>query len=198
MAYQDFEDEKNAIDLITDSMFSLDFLKFYTDSLADPSLNQKSVEYLYSFWLGNRHIPISRPKIPFSMGAILGYLYVGILFAKEGWYGLLPDQALARSAAWGVDTLIIHNPCDPNIKLPAFARRLRNSLGHGMIKINVPMDGTFTPDNVEETVTVTFKDINPKDQKDIFEATMKISEIEKFIQQFQRLIYHNVASRNNN
>jgi hypothetical protein len=194
MPYADFENEKDAIDHITDAMFALDFLKFYTDSLANPSINQKSIEYFYSFWLGNRQIPLTQPKIPFNMGAILGYLYVGILFAKEGWYSLIPQQSLIQSASWGVETLTVSNPSNPDIKLNGFARRIRNALGHGRIKINVPMDGSFTPDNVEDTVSITFNDVG-RDPSDTFEVTMKIIELEKFIKQFQSLIHDDVSSR---
>jgi len=194
MPYSSFEDEKDALDNITNAMFSLDFLKFYTDSLANHELSQKSIEYFYSSWLENRHISLQDPKIPFSLGAILGYLYVGILYAKEGWYTLIPAQPLNQSIDWGTSTLIVNNPVNSNIQLNAFARRIRNALGHGRIKINVPMDGTFTPDNVEDTVSVTFKDVG-RNPTDIFETTMKISELEKFIRKFQELIFADVKSR---
>ena len=192
MPYADIEDEKDAIDHITNAMFSLDFLKFFTDSLANPSLNQKSIEYFYSFWLGNRNLP--EFKIPFNPGIVLGYLYVGILYAKEGWYSLIPNKPLNESGEWGVSNLTVSNPQEPDIRLNDFARRIRNALGHGRIKINIPRDGSFTPDNVEDTVSVTFNDVN-RDPSDTFEVTMKISELEKFIKQFQELIHRDVSSR---
>lgn len=112
------DDKKDAVDNVTNAMYSLDFLKSFTEAVIDPKLQEKSVNYFYSYWLGTTGQ--SEVKIPFNPGAVLGFLYVGILYTKEIWFDLIPEIPISKAQEWGVANVIIDNPKDPNLRLNSF------------------------------------------------------------------------------
>src|SRR4030042_5865822 len=97
----DLEQEKNAVDYITNCMFSLCFLESISDFIFSQKRDALTVGQFYDQWV--QGTGAKEPKIPYNLGAILGYLYCGILFAKEYWHDLLPNVDLAKAdSKWSI------------------------------------------------------------------------------------------------
>jgi len=192
MATLNLKEEQDAIDYITNCTFSVDFLQAFSEEVFNYNSNQVSILDFYLNWLKHTNAP--ERKIPFSPGSFLGLLFVGILYAKENWFALIPNVGLSDANEWGVNRAKPNNPKDPNISLRNFSRRIRNSLGHGYAQIEVPQKGV-TKENILDKVRFKFKDQNMMDPSDTFEVSLTMKELVYFIRKFQSEIYDSVKSK---
>lgn len=134
-------------------------------------------------------------KIPFSLGAIIGYLYCGILFTKEHWFELLPDvDFIDADLRWGISGTPFSAPKREKPSLKYVVRRIRNALGHGNIDVNVPRDLKDRTDRMTR-VTIKFCDRNNSDPSDTFHIELSLKQLSTFVRAFQSLIHNKVRSR---
>ncbi len=192
MAQLDFEEEKDAHDYLMNFMFTADFLKVFSNNVFLEPNGQMSIREFY-----DQYLILSKSKeltIPFNPGSIVALLLLGLLWAKENWFSLIPDVGLdASPPEWGFKDAKPLNPQKPAMTLPGFVRRLRNSLGHGYAKVNLPID--FNPQNMHKLVSFTFKDKNMRDPADTFEVVLTVEQLVTFIRQFQSAIWHDIKKR---
>ncbi len=105
MSKKSLSEERDAVDRVTEAMYSLGFLQDITNFNFSADRDKLTVGQFYREWL--KHSGAPGPVIPFSLGAILGYLYVGILFTKENWFDLVPEDAIQTAdEAWGLKALL--------------------------------------------------------------------------------------------
>jgi len=195
MSDDELEIEADAIDLLTDSMFSLDFLKKISDEIFSENRDKISVGQFYDEWL--KSTGRKDHKIPFNLGSVLGYIYCGILWAKEKWFDLLPDIKLNDlNEDWGIKGITYISPknADPNLKY--VVRRLRNALGHGNVKIDLPKDVNDKSELMDRT-SLEFHDINVRDNNDIFDTSLTLNQLVQFVKKFQSIIHKDVRERKN-
>lgn len=189
----DLEREKNAVDIVTNSMFSLDFLEGITDVIFSEQRDSMTVGHFYDEWL--KASGVREKKIPFSLGAIIGYLYCGILFAKEHWFEMLPDvDFIDANPKWGISGAPFSAPKKEKPSLKYVIRRVRNALGHGNINVNVPRDLKDRTDRMTR-VTIEFCDRNNSDPSDTFHIELSLKQLSTFVRAFQSLIHNTVRSK---
>jgi len=192
MGKLDQEQEKNAVDLITNSMFSLSFLESISNIIFGPNPDSITVKQFYKEWI--RLTNAKDFKIPYNLGAILGYLYVGILFAKEHWQNLLPDIELAKAdPKWGISGTECNFPNKKNPSLKDTVRRIRNALGHGRVVVNVPKG--IKRSELMSRVTLHLHDVKPNKLYDTFDITLSLEQLCNFIKAFQSVIHKHVRSK---
>lgn len=191
------DNEKISMDIVTGSMYSLNLLRNLTVAIFNPKLNSMSVSEFYEQWLKKCKHP--QRLTPYNLGSIMGYLYCGILLAKEQWYELLPDEKIAHSAsAWGFSSAAYTSSKkkDPSIKYTI--RRMRNALGHGNILFTIPSDlGKDKEDKLEfeKRVTIKFFDKDTKNCTDIFEIEMPLLDLTTMIKKFHSIAYQEVIKK---
>ena len=110
------DQERDAVDHITECMFSVDFLKSISDAIFEHR-SELTVGQFYDTWFKATG-STRKVLIPFNPGIGLALLYVGILFAKENWFDLVPDVELSKSdPAWGLKNAAV---TAPTIKIRRF------------------------------------------------------------------------------
>ena len=192
------DEERNSIDLVTDSMYSTDFLDQITAQIFSPN-NRITVIDFYDQWL--KKTEAVEKKIPFSPGAIAGYLYCGLVLTREIWDDLLPKCKLKDlDPEWGLDGVSFvtsKGPKSDEEELAFVTKRLRNSVSHGNISLIIRNAAEIKKNRnkIHDQVDWTFKDVNLFDPKDTFEITLTMRRIETFIKKFHSEIHADVRSR---
>jgi len=185
--------EQEALDLIIGSQCSTDFLLKSSDIIF--SLRRKTILMgkFYDDWVKSCKIPPAG-QVPFSLGALLGYVYVGILYAKEVWFDLIPDVIPAQAKEWNLDGIKYIASKNPQATIRYIFRRIRNALGHGNIATEVPQVHVNFGD-LFRLCTITFNDVNPKDSTDSFEITLSFEQLFKLVNHFclvvEKRVYFN-------
>ena len=196
----DLFQEKLAMDIFTSSMYSLNFLKNITVAIFDHDLKSLNVEDIYDQWLRKCGLSeVEVPHIPYSFGAIIGYLYCGILLAKEKWFDLLPEDKIEdASPDWGFSSATYFSSQEPYPTIKYAIRRMRNALGHGNILFNVP-DGfqrdQKDKDDFERKVSIKLHDENIRDRGDTFDIEISIFGLAKAIKKFHGIAYRHVIAK---
>ena len=191
MAKRDAESEKDAVDCITHCMYSVGFLKDISDVIFSPNRDRITVGQFYDRWLQARGK--KEPVIPFSIGILLAHMYVGILFAKENWFDLVPDTGLTTDATWGLSEAPVVAPKESSPTVKYVVRRIRNSLGHGTPEVNVPQSG-LTRTNMLSVVTVTFRDVNVRNPGDTFQAELTLNQVITLVKKLQGEVHQSLLS----
>jgi HEPN family protein len=192
MSKVNLDEERNAIDYVTQIMYSTAFLHDISNLIFSSQPDRISVGEFYGEWLKQSEAP--EVKIPFSPGAVLGYLMVGILWTKEHWLESVPDvDYKTADSEWGLTTCQTTSPKRPNPTLRYVVRRIRNSLGHGRAILHVPDD--VTKDTLLQKATLTFKDSDPRDPSDNFELTATLDELSRFVKKFQITVHADIKKR---
>ena len=189
------KEERDAVDLITDSMFAIDFLQIASRLAFSDDGERTSVKQLYELWRSRNQRP--EKSLPFNPGSILSFLYLGILFPKEksDWFELVPDDPLVASdPAWGLRTAAVAAPKRPNPTVKYCVRRLRNALGHAAPVYNFP-ESLPAGGNAFEAVTVTFKDENVRDPNDTFEVTLSVLQCLSLAAKSRSLVHQHVRKK---
>ncbi len=193
MSKLDIKHEKDGVDLVTNAMYSLSFLQSINDHIFFEKSDTMTVGQFYNKWL--KDITAIEPKVPFSLGAILGYLYIGILFTKEHWFDLLPDIEYSQvDTSWGISNTEYISPKNPNPTFKYVVRRIRNALGHGYVIIDTPKVLKDKGDRFTK-VYLKFHDVNSRDADDTFDVRLSIEQLFKFVKAFQSLVYNHVRNK---
>ena len=196
----DLIQEKLAMDIFTSSMYSLNFLKNITVAIFDPELKSLKVGDIYSQWLKKSGFSkIDTAHTPYSLGAIIGYLYCGILLAKEKWFDLLPEEKIEdASPDWGFSSVNYRSPQESSPTIKYAIRRMRNALGHGNILFNVP-NGIYRDKSdkydFEKKVSIKFHDENIRKPGDTFDIEISLFGLTNAIKKFHRIAYADVIAK---
>ena len=188
--------EKAIMDVVTGSIYSLNFLRNITEAIFEPRLQSLKVGEVYEQWLKMCGYP--RTIIPYSLGAIIGNLYCGILLSKEQWFDLLPEDKIDESSSeWGFLSAT-YSPQEPSPTIKYAFRRMRNALGHGNIFFNFPKNiqrNRKDKADFEKKFTVKFYDVNPKDSKDFFIIENSLLGLLTAIREFHKIAYKHVITK---
>lgn len=188
--------EKTVMDIVTGSIYSLNFLRNITEAIFDPRLQSLKVGEVYEQWLKMCGYPLG--VIPYNFGAIMGNLYCGILLAKEQWFDLLPEDKIEESSSdWGFLSAT-YSPQKPSPTIRYAFRRMRNALGHGNIYISVPSDiqrNRKDKADFEKKLKVKFHDVNPRNSGDIFDIEIPLLGLLTAIREFHKIAYEHVITK---
>ncbi|POA86942.1 hypothetical protein C1882_07785 [Pseudomonas sp. FW305-E2] len=188
---KDFENEKDAIDVVTESMFSVGFLKDISDCISEGNGDKLTVKNFYDQW--SQQVRPGHIIIPFNLGIITSYLYTGILLTKERWDSLIPDDATPEALAeWSLSCVVVTAPMKPAPSVKYIIRRIRNALGHGNIKIDVPEDAVR--DQLLEQVKFELFDVS-RDPADTFLAVASVKSLIGLVRKLQSVAHADIRSR---
>lgn len=202
---EDMVQEKIAMDILTGSMYSLNFLKNITTAIFDPKLQSLKVGEIYDQWLRMTGLSeiheTHRIPIPYNFGSIIGYLYCGVLLAKEKWFDFLPEDKIDGSSPdWGFSSITYSAPQEPSPTIKYVFKRIRNALGHGHILIDVPIDVQKNESDkydFEKKITLKFHDENQRKPGDTFDIEITLLGISTAIKKFHSITYPHVTAKNN-
>lgn len=182
-----------ALEVVAGSMYSLNFLRNASDAIFDDRLRSWGIGEIYDGWtkrFGMDAFP--SPFVPYSLGAVIGYLYCGILFAKEAWFDLLPDTELSLAeSAWGFEEMYYSCPLKPRPTIKYVFRRLRNALGHGNISLEVIRQDDFDKRDkeiLEKNTIFIFHDKNQLNEQDIFDARITLFNLSRSVRMFYKIV----------
>lgn len=190
MAKRFEEIDRLAMDIISSSMYSLNFLRNISVAIFDQRIQDMTVREFHAAWL--KKAKYTEHSVPYCLGSILGYLYCGILLSKERWYEVLPEDAVKdASPEWGFTGAKYNSPRKPNPSIKYAVRRIRNALGHGNMSIDVPHDLDYRKDEFEfeKRTSIRFYDEDQRDKSDVFEIEMSINGLSALVKKFQGLVY---------
>jgi hypothetical protein len=182
--------DKCAMDIISGSMYSLNFLRNISVAIFDQTIGDMTVREFHTAWL--KKAKYTGHSHPYCLGSILGYLYCGILLSKERWYDLLPEDPVKDAPSeWGLAGVKYNSPKTPDPSIKYAIRRMRNALGHGNISIDVPHDLDYRKDafDFEKRSFIRFYDEDPRDKSDVFEIEISIYGLSALVKKFQGLVY---------
>lgn len=184
------EADRLAMDIISGSMYSLNFLRNISVAIFDKRIEDMTVREFYTAWL--KKAKCTEHSVPYCLGSILGYLYCGILLSKERWYDLLPEDPIKDAPSeWGFAGVEYNSPKKPDPSIKYTIRRIRNALGHGNMSIDVPHDLDYRKDEFEfeKRTFIRFYDEDPSDKSDVFDIEISIDGLSALVKKFQRLVY---------
>lgn len=197
MADPKLDNDKISMEIVTGSMYSLNLLRNLTVAIFSPELKSMTIGEFYEQWLEKCNHP--QHSTPYSLGSVMGYLYCGILLAKEQWYDLLPSEKIAQAASeWGFSSATYTSSKKKNPSIKYAIRCMRNALGHGNILFNVPSDlGKNKEDKLEfeKRVTIKFFHKEERDPTDIFEIEMPLLDLTTVIKKFHSIAYQKVIKK---
>jgi hypothetical protein len=182
--------DRLAMDVISGSKYSLNFLRNISVAIFDQSIEDMTVREFHTEWL--KKTGYTEHSVPYCLGSILGYLYCGILLSKERWYDLLPEDSINDAPSeWGFAGVKYNSPKKANPSIKYAIRRMRNALGHGNMLIDVPRDLDYRKDEFEfeKRTFIRFYDEDPKDKSDVFEIEITIAGLSAMVKKFQELVY---------
>ena len=204
MDVNDDVQEEIAMDILTGSMYSVNFLKNITTAIFDPKLQSLKVGEIYDQWLRMTGLSEIHDKqripIPYNYGAIIGYLYCGVLLAKEKWFDLLPEDKIDGSSSdWGFSSSKCSAPQEPSPTIKYVFKRIRNALGHGNILIDVPVDvqkNKTDKSDFEKKITLKFHDENMRKPGDTFDIEITLFALSTAIEKFHGIACPHVIGKN--
>lgn len=186
------DEEKDAIDNITNAMLSVGFLADISDFIFSINRDRLTVGQFYDRWIKNASLKKDKP--PLSPGIILGLMYVGMVYGKETWDNIIPNIEIKKiDDAWGIKNASFKCPKKRSLTLRYVVRRFRNSLSHGNVKFIIP-PGLKREKRFDE-VKIEFHDENPKDRSDTFDVVLTLREIYQFIKKFQNFVHRHVRAK---
>jgi hypothetical protein len=192
--------EMSAMDILSGCMYSLSFSKSITAAIFDPNLRFQKIGDFYDQW--KRECGFNEDEnqhLPYSLGTITGYLYCGVLLAKEKWIDLLPEDPIEKTNPdWGFSSAVYTSSKNQTPTVKYTFRRIRNALGHGNIIMKAPDTFKRNPrdrNDFEKIITLLFHDENPRDPSDTFDIEISLFGLAKAIRRFQSISYENVISK---
>ena len=196
----DLFQEKLAMDILSSSMYSLNFLKNITVAIFDPNLKSLRLDEFYDRWVIKCGFSEDETHhLPYSLGPIIGYLYCGVLLAKEKWFNLLPEDRIDKAnPEWGFSSVKYSSPKNHSPTIKYSFRRMRNALGHGHIIMRVPQNfekNKNDKDDFEKKVTLKFHDEDPRDPTDTFDIEISLFGLATAIRRFHAITYANVIAK---
>ncbi len=182
--------EKDAVDIVTDTMYSLDFLDEISKVIFSPSRNEVTVGEFYDQWLASTMA--TEMKIPFNLGVFVAYLFVGLLVTKENWTGLIPDEDVDNiSLDWGLGG-VNYSATKKPLKLKEFIRCLRNALGHSDFSFELS-NNLQSVVGFHNKVIIVFRD--QRDLSNAFEARLTLAQLERLIKKFHSVVHASVEKK---
>ena len=185
----DLEQEKYAIDIISGSMYALNFLRNVTMAISNPEKSSMTVKEFY-----DKEVELSRNTdfLPYDLGVILGNLYCGLLLAKEYWFKLLPDDELSMSdPEWCLLDVTCTSPKEAKPTVKYVIKRIRHALAHG----NIIIKNVTKCRRDEKKITIEFHDENQRDSSDTFDIELSLFRLIAIMKKFQRIAYEHVTSK---
>ena len=179
--------EQRGIDAITHGMLSASLLEALNVILLSEKRDQMTVGEFYDWWARSHQ---SARFTPFNEGVVLAFLYLGVLFARENWKELVPDDELS---SWKLSPVRLVVPKKPRPKLKYFVRRIRNSLAHGSPTIHVPQD--TSQEELASAITITFRDVNQKNASDTFDAELTLQDAFHLAKMLHLTFHTEIANR---
>lgn len=185
------DEEKDAVDNITNAMLSVDFLSEISDSIFIS--RSKPVVDFYTAWCKKRSLTWGE-KIPLHPGIVLGLMYVAIVYGKERWDNIIPNVGIKKvDETWAINHAEFKCPKEPKPALSYVVKRLRNALAHGNVRFIIPKG--LKRDELFNKVKIAFHDEHPNNRADTFDVTLTLSETFKFIKKFQNFIHEHVKKK---
>jgi hypothetical protein len=185
------EDEKDYIDIVTHAMLSTGFLADLTAVLASGQADQVSVGQFYREWCKKAN---ATDFVPFSLGAVFGHLCAGIMFVKENWFDLIPeDDITTHGAAWGLDASKMDPGPKTKMNVRGVVRRLRNAIGHGNFRFHVP-EGV-TRQGMMRDVKIEMWDVDTRDSADTFSAKASLDEVCTLVKALQKTVHDHLKQK---
>ncbi len=189
--------EQTIMDIVTGSIYSLNFLKNINKAIFDPNLQSLEVGSVFQQWQKMCGYP--KGVNPYNFGPIIGNLYCGILLAKEQWFSLLPEEKLSESKPeWGFSNAKTYSPKNSSPTVKYTFRRIRNSLGHGSFIIDFPHNtkkNEHDSADFEKKLFLEFHDVNPRDPSDIFDIKISLLDLLTAIREFHKIAYKHVTQK---
>jgi len=188
------QNDRLSIDILSGSMYSLNFLRNISVAIFDKAVDDMTVRDFHSVWLKDTNY--TDHFVPYCLGSIMGYLYCGILLAKERWFDFLPEDSLKDATdKWGLAEAKCTSPKKPDPSVKYVVRRMRNALGHGNITINVPHDLDYKKDefDFEKRSSIVFKDENVRDRSDVFSIEVTIYSLVTLVTTFYEVVYPEIG-----
>jgi len=186
------EDERDAVDHLTNAMFSVSFLHEISSFWGKTGGHGLTVGQFIGQW--NQQVSPKELKVPMSPGVLLGLMYLGIVYGKELWFDQIPDVPLSDTdESWGSTRVECMSAGEPRPTLRYVVRRLRNALSHGRVRIVVPQG--LTRETMFRGIKVRFTDENRAKKGDTFVAEMSLEQITKFIWKFQSVVHKHVRMK---
>ena len=187
------DQERDAVDLLTNCMYSLGFLQSITEVIFSEQRDKITVGDFYDQWL--LASGATGDKIPFNLGAIVSYLYCGLVMAKELWDNLVPNEPIGNVPVdWSLNEVIFSAPKQQNPSARYVLRRIRNSLGHGNIRVIVPNE-IIDKSQIMQRVSVRFHDVNPGNPSDVFDAEATLGTLTRVIKKFHSEVHRYVREQ---
>ena len=182
------DEEKDAVDNITNAMFSVDFLSEISDFIFSTNRNSLTVGKFYDKWVKERSLKKDKP--PLSLGVILGLMYVALVYGEEWWYDIIPKTNVKDiDDDWGIKHANFKFSKELNPTLEYIIPKLRHALAHKDIKIIVPKN--IRPENTFDATKIEFYD---RGQDKPF-VVLSLNEIFKLIKKFQNFIHKHVREK---
>lgn len=185
--------DKITMDIISGSMYSLNFLRNMSVAIFDQRINDITVREFYAEWL--KKSKYTEHSVPYCLGSIFGYLYCGILLSNERWDALLPEDCIEDAPAeWGLAGVTYNSPKQPAPTIKDTIRKMRNALGHGNFSINVPHDLDYLKNEFEfeKRTSVKFYKKNPRDGSFVFEIEISIEGLSMLVKKFHAIAYQEI------
>ncbi len=190
------EDEGNAVDYMTGVMFSIAFLESITNFIFSKNRDDLTVGQFYDEF--SRKVKYRRTRVPFSLGIILGELYVILLWGRENWKGnwneIFPtDEIKEIGEQWGLSEKHISSSKGHSLSIEYVMRRIRNALAHAHVKIIVPKD--IKKKDMFKMSKIEFRDVDLRDKSDTFIAILTFEQVFKLIKKTQSKIHKYVREK---
>lgn len=186
------DEERDAIDNITNAMLSVGFLADISDFIFSTRRGDLTVGQFYDKWIKDARLKGEKP--PLSPGVILGLMYVALVHGKERWDDIIPSVYIKETDEdWGIKNVDFKYPKERKPSLKDVVRRLRNALAHGNVKFIIPQG--LKRKELFEKVKIQFHDENPREPSDTFDVILTLNEILKFIKKFQNFIHKHVRRK---
>lgn len=189
---QKSEQEKFYYDIITGSMYSVNFLRNISEGIFHPEHNTLTIGEFYDQWIRKNDLPHDS-IIPYNFGVIFGYLYCGLVLPKTKFDFLIPeDSILEVGSDWYLSSPKFNYPLNPNPTVVDVIRRIRNSLSHGSFTIKIDHNSNS---DFENQMIILFHD-EKRDKKkklmDTFDIELSLFQLSKLITKIQGIIRHHV------
>jgi hypothetical protein len=161
------------IDIVAQAHVLADFLPQFVKCLVEaPDTTIKEFYYRYERRLGAE--PQVGRNVAFTPGALLGILYILIVFQKEMTFDNLPSIPIDKLSPdeWGNLSAQV---LEPGKDLKYLIRRMRNSLSHANVEI-------------ADDFSFIFSDKEPKELSFSFVVKMTMEDLQKFVSQLTRVV----------
>ena len=185
-------DERDYIDFMTDMGFSSNLLEAMNIAISKPEWREMPIGTFYGLWMKKNCL--GEVISPYNFGVVVAELYCGLVFAKENWIDLLPDENFDDiDDSFGIKTTSYSFPAKAKPKLRDVVRRIRNSLSHSNFKIELPEHREYL--TLFNKAKVLFEDINPRNPQDTFSIELQVEQLKVFYGVYRDLVFKAIVEK---